>query len=175
MRVQRTRVLLPAVARRSPLTRRPLGSLGAAASLVLAGVIWGCASSRQPVAILGPSELGVSEAIVRAILPQPVYPVENPRPRHCVTFVRILGADPPSGFFSDTRDIPCRLKPGSEFVQAHSDGLISIEKISWTSGEAAVVDGSTHVDQYLNHGWQFDVTKVDGEWVASNPRLRWTS
>jgi hypothetical protein len=30
MRVQRTRVLLPAVARRSPLTRRPLDGVGIA-------------------------------------------------------------------------------------------------------------------------------------------------
>jgi hypothetical protein len=32
-RVQRTRVLLPAVARRSPLTRHPLGSLGPVSGL----------------------------------------------------------------------------------------------------------------------------------------------
>jgi hypothetical protein len=35
MRVQRTRVLLPAVARRSPLTRRPLDGGGKADSVCL--------------------------------------------------------------------------------------------------------------------------------------------
>ena len=45
MRVQRTRVLLPAVARRSQLTRGPLGSTRKAGAIVLAAILGSCCRS----------------------------------------------------------------------------------------------------------------------------------
>src|SRR5215471_6243867 len=53
MRVQRTRVLLPAVARRSPLTRRPLGSprnRGQDPMPILPLILWG---KHNPLPLLG--------------------------------------------------------------------------------------------------------------------------
>ena len=132
------------------------------------------AEKKQP-SDLSAVDIQASEAVIRALIPQPKYPVENPRTHRCVTFITIEERDPPPEMFRNLVDVPCLLKPGSKFRSQFGDLLLSIKKIAWKNSELAEVEGSSYKDQYSANGWALKVQNRSGAWVVTNFRLTWIS
>ena len=174
-RVQRTRVARCARPG-SPLTRHPLGSLGAAFLLCVAS----CVSSQpdRPVVLTDPERQVCGEAL-RTLFQQPAYPGENPKPRACVSYLTILQGDPPAGFIERIDNLSCELRPGSKFKQSPGNGFVTISKIEWTDPDHVVIDGSIGAavssSESMARGWQLNVTRSGNGWVAGPLRSTWIS